>query len=156
MVIFDLVCQNDHAFEGWFKDRQELEAQLEQGLISCPVCGDVRIVRLPSTFGIGRSKAPAARSGGAPEGRPMSQGELLEAKKAELMGQLETLSEKIRADFVDVGPQFTTEALKMHYGASPKRNIRGMSTEHEEEILKNEGIDFFKVPMLVRKSQEVS
>ncbi|MDR2405978.1 MAG: DUF1178 family protein [Deltaproteobacteria bacterium] len=154
MIIFDLICHNNHTFEGWFKDLPDLEEQLEKSLITCPVCGDARIRRLPSTFGIGRSKTPPApRHSESPGSMDTDQ---MEAKRAELMEQLSHLSDKLKADFVDVGSQFTSEALKMHYGASPKRNIRGMSTEREEELLKNEGIDFFKVPMLVRKSPAAS
>ncbi|MDR2200381.1 MAG: DUF1178 family protein [Deltaproteobacteria bacterium] len=156
MLIFDLVCHNDHAFEGWFKDLSELEKQIEDKLLSCPVCGSTKITRLPSTFGIGRSKAGAlpAKSAGA-DALP-GPAALQETKKAMLLRQLESLSEKLREDFADVGPQFTTEALKMHYGAAPKRNIMGMSTEQEEEVLKSEGIEFFKVPMLVRKPSVAS
>ena len=40
----------------------------------------------------------------------------------------------------------TKEALKIHYGATEPRNIRGVSTPAEEEILKEEGIEFFKIP----------
>jgi len=48
-------------------------------------------------------------------------------------------------NFEDVGPQFAKEALKIHYGASEARNIRGVSTAEEEKMLKEEGVDFFKV-----------
>ncbi|MDR2339904.1 MAG: DUF1178 family protein [Deltaproteobacteria bacterium] len=156
MVIFDLICHNNHGFEGWFKDLPDLEEQLGAGLLSCPVCGDTDISRRPSTFGIGKSKAVSDRPVPQEGGQPIDMGALAEAKRAELYGRLETLSDMLREDFTDVGAEFTTEALKMHYGASPKRNIRGMSTEREESILKNEGIEFFKVPMLVRKSPAAS
>jgi hypothetical protein len=39
--------------------------------------------------------------------------------------------------------------LKMHYGATESRNIRGVSTTQEEETLKEEGIQFFKFPSSV-------
>ncbi|MDR2301903.1 MAG: DUF1178 family protein, partial [Deltaproteobacteria bacterium] len=61
-------------------------------------------------------------------------------------------TQALETEFVDVGSKFTEEALKIHYGVSPKRNIRGMSTEDQEQTLKKEGVEFFKVPMLVRKS----
>jgi hypothetical protein len=147
MVIFDLICSNDHSFEGWFSNLSDLEDQIAKGLIACPVCGDLNISRRPSTFGMVKSK---------------SQDKVQEAKdqegdeKARLLKQLEILSEKLSADFTDVGAQFSTEALKMHYGATPKRNIRGLSTQDEEEMLKKEGVEFFKVPMLVRKTTGVS
>jgi hypothetical protein len=46
-----------------------------------------------------------------------------------------------------VGCNFATEALKMHYGATEQRNIRGTSTDTEEKMLKEEGIGFLKVPV---------
>ena len=63
---------------------------------------------------------------------------------------LENIGKKI-VDFVeknfdDVGTDFAKEALKMHYGAAEQRNIRGQSTDQEEETLKEEGIPFFKIP----------
>jgi len=37
--------------------------------------------------------------------------------------------------------------LKIHYGATEPRNIRGVSTKEEEKTLKEEGIQFFKIPI---------
>ena len=54
----------------------------------------------------------------------------------------------IHEHFKDVGSQFTKEALKMHYGVTEKRNIRGSATSEEEETLKDEGVEFFKIPMI--------
>ncbi|MDR1036187.1 MAG: DUF1178 family protein [Deltaproteobacteria bacterium] len=140
MVIFDLICPNDHRFEGWFNDLPDLEDQLSRRLLSCPVCGDTHIQRRPSTFGMVKSRQQAS-----------SVEDTLESKKQELVRQLEDLSDRLREDFADVGPSFSDEALKMHYGASPRRNIMGHSTGAEEELLRKEGVEFFKAPMLVRK-----
>jgi hypothetical protein len=38
----------------------------------------------------------------------------------------------------------------MHYGVTTPRNIRGSSTEVEEETLRKEGIEFIKLPIPVR------
>jgi hypothetical protein len=35
----------------------------------------------------------------------------------------------------------------MHYGVSDPRNIRGVSTDQEEKVLKEEGIDILKIPV---------
>ncbi|MDR2612227.1 MAG: DUF1178 family protein [Deltaproteobacteria bacterium] len=140
MVIFDLICRYEHRFEGWFNDLADLESQIGRGDLSCPVCGDTHIQRRPSTFGLVRTRQP-----GAPAADP------IEAKKAELFHQLETISDRLQEDFADVGTGFSGEALKMHYGAVPRRNIRGISTRDEEELLRKEGVEFFKAPMLVRK-----
>jgi hypothetical protein len=53
----------------------------------------------------------------------------------------------VENNFDNVGADFAQEALKMHYGVSEPRNIRGVSTPQEEETLKAEGIEFFKFPV---------
>jgi hypothetical protein len=54
----------------------------------------------------------------------------------------------LNTNFEDVGTQFTKEALKIHYGVEEKRNIRGVSTPEEEKVLREEGVEFFKIPKL--------
>ena len=53
----------------------------------------------------------------------------------------------VEKNFDDVGCDFAKEALKIHYGVEEPRNIRGVSTKEEEKMLKEEGIDFLKIPM---------
>ncbi len=62
--------------------------------------------------------------------------------------------EYIKNNFDDVGADFSKEALKMHYGVSKKRNIRGSATGEEEETLKEEGIKFFKIPSVKPKDDD--
>ncbi|MDR2352299.1 MAG: DUF1178 family protein [Deltaproteobacteria bacterium] len=143
MIVFDLVCGNDHHFEGWFESLSDLEDQIKNFKIVCPICGETHITRRPSTFGLVKHRA----SGNLPaEDNP----------SLKLFKQLETLTEKLNKEFDDVGTQFMSEALKMHYGVVQRRNIRGLSTEDEEEILKKEGVDFFKVPLWVRKDSNAN
>jgi hypothetical protein len=52
--------------------------------------------------------------------------------------------------FEDVGAKFAQEALKINQGEAEKRNIRGTATTEEEVILKEEGVQFFKVPIVKR------
>jgi hypothetical protein len=52
----------------------------------------------------------------------------------------------VEKNFDDVGCEFAKEALKMHYGVTEPRNIRGVSTPEEEKTLKQEGIQYFKFP----------
>ena len=39
------------------------------------------------------------------------------------------------------------EVLKIHYGVTENRNIRGVATSEEEKTLKEEGISFIKIPV---------
>ena len=43
MIVFDLECVNGHTFEGWFDNREDMDNQQEQGILTCPVC-DTNVV----------------------------------------------------------------------------------------------------------------
>ncbi len=126
MKIFDLQCAAGHSFEGWFEDLEELERQIAEGLVSCPACGLEDVRRVPSSFAI---------KGKSSEVDPQA--------ASRIVGQ--AFMRYLHENFDDVGPQFATEALKIHYGVSEPRDIRGVSTPDEEKMLAEEGIDFFKV-----------
>ena len=131
MIAYDLQCIEGHAFEGWFEDSQAYQSQKKKGLIACPVCNSTRVSRIPSTFAIRASQIPKKVS--------------LEEKHLKKVGK--EIVDFVHKNFDDVGCNFAKEALKMHYGVEEPRNIRGVSTEEEEEMLKKEGIEFLKIPM---------
>lgn len=133
MIAYDLQCSNGHSFEGWFEDRKAYLDQKKKGLISCPVCNDTSVDIVPSTFAIKSSQTSKPQ--------PMSSEEAVLAKIGE------EAVEFVKKNFDDVGCDFAKEALKIHYGATEPRNIRGVSTKEEEKTLKEEGIQFFKFPM---------
>lgn len=134
MIAYDLKCANGHSFEGWFEDRKAFLTQKKRGLISCPVCDDTEIVQLPSRFAIRASQGAVSNESG-----PATE------KLWEHLGK--QLGEFVDKNFDNVGCNFAREALKIHYGVSEPRNIRGVSTETEEKVLKQEGVQFFKVPL---------
>ena len=149
MVVYDLICSRGHRFEGWFQDLEDLAGQIEKKMLVCPVCADEEIRRLPSTFGLvksGRQEPEAAAPGpGA-----------VSDQVRDFMQRWTEISNKLDRDFDDVGSSFADEALKMHYGATERRNIKGLSTEVQEEMLRKEGVDFFKFPVLSRKNTPTS
>ena len=59
---------------------------------------------------------------------------------------LQSIQDFVDKHFEDVGVDFTKEALKIHYGESKKRNIKGTATSDEETLLKKEGVQFLKIP----------
>ena len=134
MLIFELNCKVGHAFEGWFDSLHDLEEQLAQGKLSCPMCGSKKVQRVLSAFAIGKK----AEAGGAPACSELG------------MNQASQMIQKaayryLAENFENVGTSFFNEALKMHYGAAKPRNICGVSSGQEEEILRQEGVDFFKI-----------
>jgi hypothetical protein len=132
MIAFDLQCAKGHCFEGWFEDGNAYEEQIRKELISCPVCNDTSITKVLSAFAIKKSFQSAKE---VPSGH---------ADPADLSKKV---IEYVVKNFDNVGADFTKEALKMHYGVTEPRNIRGVSTIEEEKTLKKEGIQFFKIPL---------
>ena len=132
MIVFDLQCEKGHAFEGWFEDSHAYDSQKKKGLITCPSCNSTAVSKLPSTFAI---------KGSQPLANPMEQ-------QIDLKRISNEISDYVNKNFDNVGCEFAKEALKMHYGVTESRNIRGVSTKEEEKILTKEGIQFFKVPMV--------
>ena len=134
MIIYDLKCEKGHTFEGWFKDQQTWTFQNSQKLVSCPVCNSSNIEMIPSSITImGKDSRTAGR---------LQEKEISEAKALRMLHQY------IDNNFEDVGNKFAENALKIHYGDEEKRNIKGTSTPQEEENLKEEGVQFIKVPLL--------
>ncbi len=140
MIAYDLTCCNGHTFEGWFEDARAFQTQKKKGLVTCPVCSAVEITRLPSTFAIKNKPSLNRRPPAAPE------------TNLENLGR--QIQEYVETNFDDVGPDFAKEALKIHYGAEKPRNIRGVSTEQEEKTLREEGVEFVKVPVPLSAKDE--
>jgi hypothetical protein len=133
VIIYDLKCEKGHTFEGWFKDQQTWTFQNSQKLVSCPVCNSSNIEMIPSSITImGKDSRTAGR---------LQEKEISEAKALRMLHQY------IDNNFEDVGNKFAEIALKIHYGDEEKRNIKGTSTPQEEENLKEEGVQFIKVPL---------
>ncbi len=138
MIAYDLRCGKGHTFEGWFDNRKSYENQKKNGFISCPFCDDTDISRIPSTFAI-KSAQPVKDY---PEQKPMPA--LLESEIMEFFDK----------NFDNVGSNFAKEALKIHYGVAEPRNIRGVSSDEEEKILRKEGVKFMKIPLPASSDQE--
>jgi len=133
MIAYDLQCSKGHTFEGWFEDSKAYADQKKKKLIACPVCNDTNVDVIPSMFAI--KSSPAPRKGG-----DLSAADVLRRISKQAI-------EYVEKNFDDVGCDFATEALKIHYGAAEPRNIRGVSTKEEEKTLKEEGVELFKIPM---------
>jgi hypothetical protein len=138
MIVYDLTCAAGHTFEGWFEDRKAFDAQKRKKLISCPICNDLNVTRLPSAFSI---KSSPKRAQGKPS---LDNPEAFE----------KLMCDYLEKNFDDVGCDFSKEALKIHYGVSEQRNIRGTSTKEEEDTLKKEGIHFVKIPVPVSSESD--
>lgn len=164
MLVVDLLCGHGHRFEGWFQSSEDLNAQKERGLLSCPICGGQDVQRLPSASRINlgaepqagavhepaEAQANAAVRWAQPEEPSRSTGLSEDANQVvrELQSAYLHAVRQVIQQTEDVGKHFPEQARKIHQGEEPPRAIRGEATPEEAEALREEGIDVmtFVVP----------
>ena len=140
MIVFDLGCENSHRFEGWFASNEDFERQLGRKLVSCPLCGNANISRLPHAAHI--------KSGAKERGARTAAAAPAPQQYANVGGDmLARLIEQIIENTEDVGAEFPEEARKIHYRESPERRIRGTASSEEVEALKDEGVEVVALPI---------
>lgn len=140
MIIYDLACNQQHSFEGWFQSLAAYDSQREKGLISCPQCGSHEVHRIPSALHLGsRSSDPVASD----EARPVA--------PTTTVAAFQQLMSTIVAKCEDVGSDFAQEARKIHYMEAPLRSIRGTASDDDYEGLREEGIEVLRLPILKKE-----
>ncbi len=127
MKVYDLCCENEHRFEGWFGSELEFATQLEAQQIACPICASLQLRKLLSAPRLNLGGMQPA--GGGPNSGPSR-------AQAEWLAQ----ARQVIARTVDVGTDFAEQARRMHYDEIPERGIRGIATRDERIALAEEGI----------------
>ena len=170
MIKYQLICDQNHEFEGWFQASAAFDAQAESGSLRCPLCDSDQVKRAlmtPNLASPKRRKAiepplaePAPNSANPPLTNPMlanptpAQQSALPTKSEQVqafgaaLAELRQLQQKITKDCRDVGDNFAEEARKIHYGEAEAEGIYGRTTHEEREALEDEGIDVLDMPWL--------
>ena len=148
MIIFDLTCNSDHRFEGWFQSQENFDRQLEEGLISCPVCGSIDIRRVPSAVHLGKAVSTPDHT----QSQSHPQNLQMVTPHGEVLAAYQKLLSAIVSSCEDVGKAFADEARKIHYLEAPQRSIRGEASSEEYESLREEGIEVLRFPV-IRKDE---
>jgi hypothetical protein len=143
MVIYDLICERNHRFEGWFPSFEAYEEQTAQGQVACPTCRTVEVERVPHACAVHvkREGKKNKREGQNPEGEPSLPLNVADAKEI-----LIRLHHFVRENFEDVGPRFAEEIRQISYGKAKKRPIHGTATKEERAELDDEGIPYISLP----------
>lgn len=140
MIVFNLICINDHPFEGWFASATDFEQQQQSTLLSCPTCGSNRINKM--------LHAPYLNTGGA---HPLPQGEHRASdgveQYANIADHVSQLVEHLIANTQDVGDAFPEEARRIHYKEAPERRIRGNASRDDVVEMREEGIEVIALPI---------
>lgn len=133
MIVFKLSCSHGHSFEGWFASADDAERQRDSGRLSCPVCEDAHITRLPSAPYI--NVGPRGDKSAAQPVEPSPREQALRKLKHFVMTNTE-----------EVGRAFPEIARRIHYGEEARRGIRGRVTLEEAQSLEEEGVSAFALP----------
>ena len=142
MKVLNLQCSHGHAFEGWFASHDDYASQRERGLVSCPVCNDAEVTKMPSAPRLNLSQdAPAT----APVSAAVQ--DVAQMTPQHLQAVWMKMVRHVMANTEDVGGKFAEEARKIHYGETENRNIRGQASREETEALLDEGIDILPLPV---------
>ncbi len=166
MKVLNLQCGAGHGFEGWFGSEADIADQQARGLLTCPVCSSHEIHRLPSAPRLNLSGAREPRASAVPAGAgpgttpavpatvrqpapptPPAMTPEAAAHAAVMQAAYLHAVRELMARTEDVGPRFAEEARRIHYGETEERQIRGKTTPDEAEALREEGIEFFSVPV---------
>jgi len=145
MIVFDLQCACGCQFEGWFADRADFDRQHNRGMITCPRCGSSQVRKILSPV--------AVHSGSGEDASRPAEGEQ-EITPAMMVQFLRTVQHFVERNFDDVGPRLAEESLKMHYGVTEPRNIRGTATADQEIMLREEGIELLHIPVIGKDPSE--
>ncbi len=141
MIVFDLECINGHTFEGWFDGHTDFEHQYRQGLVSCPVCNTTSVMQKLSPVAV----------------RTSSHSPSIHRDHKEMLANInEKLTRYVEKNFENVGTNFAREALKIHYGCSTPKNIRGTTTPEEDKLLDKEGVPVIKFSLPEKTKEELN
>ncbi len=131
MIVFDLSCRGSHVFEAWFGSQEDYDGQRSRGLVSCPVCGDLEVVKAPM--------APRISTSNRDTPNPQAAMKVLMAMQAKMLAGSE-----------DVGLRFAEEARAIHAGDAEERLIHGRTSPAEARKLVEEGVPVAPLPLPVR------
>ena len=137
MVIYDLCCENQHQFEGWFKDSDDMQQQIKRGILRCPVCESHNIIKMPTASKLSKS----GKHDVAITNNKQSLDEYNQAQK--ILGKVH---EYLDQNYVDVGNNFADEAMKMHKGEKEEQNIRGIASKKQINELHEAGVATLPIP----------
>jgi hypothetical protein len=162
MIRYALNCEQGHTFESWFANSAAYDKQVKRGLITCPVCGSVKVEKAIMAPRLTRGDAAVPPSPTSPNPAPQPPLDpapmspippktpvaMMSSAERELRHKLKELRDHITKNAHYVGPRFPEEARKIHYGEAEHRSIYGEASPEEAKQLHEEGIEFHPLPVL--------
>lgn len=139
MIVYNLICEHQHLFEGWFTSAEDYDRQIAQKLLTCPVCSSQQISKQLSAPRLNLAQSETIQE---------SAQQLVQAEMLRLIRQWVDKTE-------DVGERFAEEARRIHYQEAPERGIRGVASREEARALLEEGIEVMPLPIAEMAKQKL-
>jgi hypothetical protein len=154
MIHYNVRCQHGHEFDGWFKDSAGFDKLAKRGLVECPTCGDTKVARALMAPAVATRDVVPRQEILPPAPPPAPPTQQMATTGGPVPAQVRAVLQRIRAEVEKncdyVGPAFAEEARKIHHGESDARGIYGETTPEQAEALKDEGIEFSRIPWVPR------
>jgi hypothetical protein len=141
MIRYQLRCENNHRFDGWFPNIAEFERQQKKDLLVCPLCDTKRVDRAIMAPSIGKTTAKKKKTNDYSD--QITNDTMIPAAQAKNI--LRKIRKHIVNEFDNVGDKFVKEYRKFEKG---ERDDKFYGTPSKEEVKKllEEGTDLFHVP----------
>lgn len=161
MIVYDLICENSHRFEGWFGSSSDYADQRERGLVSCPICGSADVEKAPMApavpaKGNSRSETPTVPAATAPEEVSQLSNQPMPAEVQEALSKLAEAQSKALKKSTWVGDKFAETSRQMHYGEADEKPIHGQASLEEAQGLVDEGIAVAPLPFPVAPPEDLN
>ena len=141
MIRYQLRCEHDHQFDGWFPNIKEFERQQEKHLLICPLCDSKRVDRAIMSPVVGKARAKNKKNKDYSD--QITPDTMIPAASARQI--LKKIRQHIVKEFDNVGNEFVEEYRRHEKG---DRDYRFYGTPDKKQIkeLMDEGVNLFHVP----------
>lgn len=151
MIVYDLICDQSHRFEGWFGSSADFAEQRDRGLLSCPQCGSGEVIKAPMAPAVpakGNTRKDTGSVTATATATPVSN-QPMPAEVKEAMAKLAKAQSEALKQSTWVGDKFAETSRKMHYGETDEKPIHGQASVEEAKSLIDEGIAVAPLPFPV-------
>lgn len=144
MIHYQLRCDQQHHFDGWFKDSESFDKQAKLGLVECPECGGRTVTRALMAPAVSKRMDMPAPT------KPLQEKAAAGPVPAVVLAVLQKIRAEVEKNCDYVGEAFTEEVRKMHRGELEARAVYGEASEEQAETLMDEGIEVARIPWVPR------
>tara|TARA_X000000950_G_scaffold260135_1_gene329238 strand:+ start:910 stop:1359 length:450 start_codon:yes stop_codon:yes gene_type:complete len=145
-IKYQLICDEEHKFEGWFPSIKEFERQQNSNFLLCPICDSHRVTRDIMAPNVVKPRTDTSPTTHTSSTEDWNDEHIVMGSKARLL--LKQLEAHVKKNFEDVGDKFADEARKADRGERDE-DFYGNASDRELKDLIDEGIDIFAVPKIL-------